>query len=232
MSTEEKENTRISRRKLLRAAVTVAPAAVLVPLAPGIAGAQPQVQSPQPTGPYKPRIFKTHHGEEKPAAPYEPKVFNAHQWKTVRVLSDLIIPADDRSGSATQAGVPEFIDDWLHIKGRRLGTETLGILMWLDLESNRAFTHDFVDCSVAQQKQLLDRIAYPATAAPEDANAVAAFNHLRDLVLGGFYSSKIGIEDLQYQGNKMLESWNGCPENVTSRLGVDYSDWKHWNQNT
>src|SRR3954447_24806883 len=48
-----------------------------------------------------------------PSGTYQRKVFNDHQWKTVSVLCDLIIPADDRSGSATQAGVPEFIDDWL-----------------------------------------------------------------------------------------------------------------------
>ena len=87
---------------------------------------------------------------------------------------------------------------------------------------------DFAACSEAQQKQILDRIAYPAKAAPEDSGAVAAFSHIRDLVLGGFYSSKMGMEELQYQGNKMLESWDGCPESATSHLGVDYSNWEHW----
>ena len=42
--------------------------------------------------------------------PYEPKQFTAHEWDTVRVLVDLIIPKDERSGSATDAGVPEFMD--------------------------------------------------------------------------------------------------------------------------
>lgn len=198
----------ISRRDLLKA-MSIAPAAGLVPLAPAMAA----LASPGETG--------------DTSAPYAPKVFNPHEWRTIHVLSDLIVPADERTGSATQAGVPAFIDDWLNLKGGLLKTEVLGGLTWIDMECDRLFGRDFVDCSEGQQKQILDRIAYPEKAAPEDSNAVAAFNHIRDLVLEGFYSSKMGVEDLQYQGNKMLSEWDGCPEIVTSRLGVDYSDWEN-----
>ena len=45
--------------------------------------------------------------------PYKRQTFDDHQWQTVHVLCDLIVPADERSGSASQAGVPEFIDDWI-----------------------------------------------------------------------------------------------------------------------
>lgn len=199
----------ISRRDLLKA-MSVAPAAGLVPLAPVVTALAARGERGDPSG------------------PYAPKVFNPHEWMTVHVLSDLIVPADERTGSATQAGVPAFIDDWLNLKGGLLKTEVLGGLTWIDMECNRLFGRDFVDSSEGQQKQILDRIAYPRKAAPEDSNAVAAFNHIRDLVLEGFYSSKIGVEDLQYQGNKMLTEWDGCPEIVTSRLGVDYSDWEDW----
>jgi hypothetical protein len=197
----------INRRDLLKAAVA-APTAALVQLVPGVAAASPSTGA----------------GE----AEYTPMVFNPHQWKTLQVLSDLILPADGRSGSATEAGVPAFIDDWLHLNGGLLKTQVLGGLVWIDMESNRLFALDFAACSEAQQKQILDRIAYPGKAAPEDSGAVASFNHIRGLVLAGFYSSKMGVEDLQYQGNKMLESWNGCPESATSRLGVDYTHWDHW----
>ena len=208
MSCQEKASASgsMNRRDLLKAAM-VAPAAALVQLAPGAAAASPSGAAG--------------------AAAYVPKIFNPLQWKTLQVLSDLILPAEGPSGSATQAGVPEFMDDWLTLQGDLLKTEVLGGLTWIDMECNRHFGHDFAACSEAQQKQILDRIAYPAKAAPEDSGAVAAFNHIRDLVLSGFYTSKIGIEELQYQGNKMLESWEGCPESATSRLGVDYSNWKH-----
>jgi hypothetical protein len=208
MSNQEKPTATgsINRRDLLKAAVA-APTAALVQLVPAAAATSPARGA----------------GE----AEYIPKVFNPHQWKTLQVLSDLILPADGHSGSATQAGVPAFIDDWLNLNGGLLKTEVLGGLTWIDMECNRLFALDFAACSEAQQKRILDRIAYPGKAAPEDSNAVASFSHIRDLVLAGFYSSKMGIEDLQYQGNMMLESWDGCPESATSRLGVDYSQWEH-----
>jgi gluconate 2-dehydrogenase gamma chain len=199
----------ISRRSLLKA-ISIAPATALVPLAPAVTALAAAAERGDPSG------------------PYEPKVFNPHEWTTIHVLSDLIVPADEWTGSATQAGVPAFIDDWLNLKGGLVRTEVLGGLTWIDMECNRLFGRDFTDCSEGQQKQILDRIAYPEKAAPEDSNAAAAFNHIRDLVLEGFYSSKMGVEDLQYQGNKMLSEWDGCPEIVTSRLGVDYSDWENW----
>ena len=86
------------------------------------------------------------------------------------------------------------------------------------MQSNRTFNYDFADCSSARQKQILDRIAYPAKAAPEDANAVAFFNHLRDLVVSGFFSSKMGVEDLPYLRNKAVAVWEGCPPNVMARI--------------
>ena len=98
--------------------------------------------------------------------------------------------------------------------------EIQGGLTWLDMECNRLFNHDFADCSEAQQKQILDRIAYPAKAAPQDANAVAFFNHLRDLVVSGFFSSKMGVKDLPYLGNTMVADWEGCPPEVLSKLGL------------
>jgi gluconate 2-dehydrogenase gamma chain len=157
------------------------------------------------------------------AGAYVPKTLSAHEYKTVVVLSDIIVPADDRSGSATQAGVPEFIDDWLGLNGGSQLDAMRGGITWLDLESNRAYGHDFIDASETEKKQLLDRIAYPKTAAPEDAAGVVLFNQIRNLVLSGFYSSKMGIEDLPYLGNKMLSEWNGCPSNVLAKLGVEYA---------
>lgn len=217
MDQEEKKQQAgsLNRRDLLKA-MTVAPAAALVPLAPGMATLASA--SPLPA-----------EGQAASGA-YRPKVFNPHQWKTLRVVSDLIIPADEHSGSATQSETPEYIDDILHLRGGLRKTEILGWLTWADVECNRLYNHDFVDCSAAQQKQILDRVAYPGKAAPADANAVSSFNHVRDAVLGGFYSSKMGIKDLQYLGNQMVEDWTGCPSNVTSRLDVNYSNWEYWNK--
>ena len=41
---------------------------------------------------------------------YRPRFFQPDEWATLQVLVDMILPADERSGSATEAGVPPFID--------------------------------------------------------------------------------------------------------------------------
>src|ERR1039457_2041952 len=120
------------------------------------------------------------HAHAAPPAPalakqaYQRKVFDDHQWRTVQVLCDLIIPADEHSGSATAAGVPEFIDDRLDLRPREAGNqnltaEVLGGLAWLDLETTRLFQKDFAAAAPAEQKQILDRTAWPARAAAEDS---------------------------------------------------------------
>jgi gluconate 2-dehydrogenase gamma chain len=196
-----KRKTVIKRREMLKV-ISAVPAAALVPL--GVAEAAQQKISGSAVA--------------NAAAGYQRKVFNDHEWETVRVLCDLIIPADERSSSATQAGVPEFMDDWLGFKGGKLKTEILGGLAWLDMECNRKFGHDFVGCTAAQKKKILDRIAYPNTAVPDDLNYVAFFNRLRDLVVGGFFSSKEGVKDLPYLGNKVVPVWKGCPPNVLAQI--------------
>ena len=154
----------------------------------------------------------------KPAA-YQRKVFDDHQWKAVRVLCDLVIPADERSGSATAAAVPEFIDDWLDFRRREDGTDSLaaqvqGGLAWLDSESRRLFQKDFAVAAEAQQKQILDRVAWPETAKPEDQRWVAFFTRFRDLTVSGFFSSKAGVADLPYLGNRAVAQWKGCDPKV------------------
>jgi len=152
---------------------------------------------------------------------YERKVFNNQQWRTVCVLCDLIIPADERSGSATQAGVPEFIDDWINFQKEEDGNDDLeaqilGGLMWLDREANHGFEKTFADASPDQQKEILDRVAWPARAKPEDHVWVLFFNRCRDLTVSGFYSSKMGVADLPYVGNTAVMKWEGCPPKVWS----------------
>jgi Gluconate 2-dehydrogenase subunit 3 len=200
---QKKAGGTLKRRDMLKA-ITALPAAALVSLEPASGSGLKDKAATSAVQPI--------------AGAYQFKTFTDHEGKTVRVLSDLIIPADERSGSATQAGVPEFIDDWLDFKRGELLDQIRGGLTWLDLECNRLFDHDFADCSPTERKQILDRIAYPKSSAPEDANAVAFFNHLRDLVASGFFSSKMGVEDLPYLGNKMVADWEGCPADVRTEI--------------
>jgi gluconate 2-dehydrogenase gamma chain len=150
---------------------------------------------------------------------YQRKVFDDHDWRTVGVLCDLILPADERSGSATQAGVPEYIDDWLDFRKQEdgnddLAAQILGGLAWLDRESAGAFA----GASPDRQKQILDRIAWPERAAPADRRWAAFFSKFRDLTLNGFYSSKMGIADLPYLGNTAVPEWKGCDPDVWAKI--------------
>ena len=153
---------------------------------------------------------------------YEPKVFTSHEWETVRLLVDLIIPKDDRSGSATDAGVPEFMDFMLG-DDRDLETPVRGGLAWLDHECDDRYGKTFVASSDVERTALLDDIAWPKKAKPENTAGVAFFNSFRNLTASGFWSSKMGIDDLQYQGNTFVTEWRGCPPEALAKLGVRYS---------
>jgi hypothetical protein len=154
----------------------------------------------------------------KPAG-YTPKFFTAHEYATVAVLVDLIIPKDERSGSATDAGVPEFMDFMMNDQPARQ-TAMRGGLAWLDLECQNRFDKRFLDCSAEQRTAVLDDIAWPQRAKPAFSHGVAFFNSFRDLTAAGFWSSKMGVEDLQYMGNTMVPVWNGCPEAALKKIGV------------
>ena len=151
--------------------------------------------------------------------PFKPKFFSAHEYATVRMLVDIVIPKDDRSGSATDAGVPEFMD---FIMGdeptRQLAMR--GGLAWLDRECVTRFDKTFVNCTDAERKQVLDAISRPQAAAPELSHGVAFFNSFRDLTASGFWTSKMGIKDIGYIGNVYVPEWKGCPDEVVKKLGL------------
>jgi gluconate 2-dehydrogenase gamma chain len=153
---------------------------------------------------------------------YQPKVFNTHEWNTARVLVDLVIPRDARSGSATDAQVPEFMDLFMETRENMRNWMRTG-LTWLDDECKKRFTKAFIDCDDTQRKALLDDIAWPRRARPEMQTGVRFFNNFRNFTASGFWSSQMGVEDLQYMGNRPIAQWNGCPPDALDKLGVRYS---------
>lgn len=157
------------------------------------------------------------------AQPFVPKFFNATEFKLVRLLADIVIPKDERSGSASDAGVPEFMD-FMMIDQPARQVAMRGGLAWLDHECQQRFDTIFLDCSDAQRTAVLDDIAWPAKAKPEYAHGVAFFSSFRDLTAAGFWTTRIGIDDLQYLGNRSVARWNGCPDAALRKLGVSYTD--------
>jgi hypothetical protein len=150
------------------------------------------------------------------------KFFTDHELATIAVLSDIIIPADEVSGSATQAKVPEFIEFIVKDKPE-FQTPMRGGLRWLDLQMAKQYGNAFKDCTSAQQLAMVDAIAYPAKAKPEMKQGVSFFNLMRNLTASGFYSSEIGIKDMGYMGNKPTQ-WNGVPDDVLKQHGLAYTD--------
>jgi hypothetical protein len=158
----------------------------------------------------------------RPGATFEPRFFTGHEWETVRVLVDLIIPRDARSGSATDAGVPEFMDFVLAEGSEDGRTAVRGGLAWLDAECRRRFAKTFAAGAGVERTAVLDDIAWPTRARPELSHGVAFFTQFRDLTASGFWSSRMGVEDLQYQGNTFVAEWHGCPPDALRKLGVSY----------
>jgi hypothetical protein len=133
----------------------------------------------------------------------------------------MIIPRDERSGSATDAGVPEFMDFIMVDKPDNQKWIRPG-LAWIDAQSMTRFGKPFAGASAPQREQILNDIAWPARAPVTVSAGVSFFNRFRDLTSSGFWSSKMGVKDLRYIGNTFNPNWDGCPPEALAKLGVTY----------
>lgn len=155
------------------------------------------------------------------AKPFVPKFFTATEFRLVSVLADIVIPKDERSGGATDAGVPEFMDFMMIDRPNNQKWMRDG-LAWLDAQSSTRFSKPFADATQPQREQILNDIAWPARSPATLSDGVGFFNRFRDLTASGFWSSRIGVKDLQYMGNLFVPEWNGCPPAALKKLGVNY----------
>lgn len=147
-----------------------------------------------------------------PAGEYAPKFFPAERYKTLRKLCQTIIPADADCGGALEAGAAEFID-LLTSENQEFQLKLGGGLMWLDSTCQDRYGNSYLACTPAQQKEILDLIAYKKNAEADDSlsQGVEFFAFLRRMTADGFFTSKIGIDYLKYIGNTFLTSFPGCP---------------------
>src|SRR5215470_12308372 len=152
--------------------------------------------------------------EKKAAANlYTPKFFSSHQYQTLQALSQSIIPADEDSGGAIEAGAPEFID-LLASENPEFQLKLGGGMMWLDATCIVRYGHAYLECAPAEQKEMLDLIAFRANAVrdPSLSQGVEFFSFLRSMTADGFFTSEIGIKYLGYVGNTFVKGdFPGCP---------------------
>ena len=160
--------------------------------------------------------------DELSGLPLEPQFFTPDEWRTVRLLADMVIPADEKSGSATDAQVPEFMDFMLNESSESRQSSFREGLGWLDSEARRRFDAAFADGAETQRRAILDDIAWPARAPEAMSDGVEFFNRFRDMTAAGFFSSRIGYEDLEFRGNEFVGTWDGCPPAALEKLGVSY----------
>ena len=146
------------------------------------------------------------------ARAYAPKFFSTRQYETLRALCQAIIPPDQKSGGAIEAGAPEFID-LLTSENQELQLQLGGGVMWLDSTCSERYQQTYLDCTPEQQKELLDLIAFRKNAEeyPRLRPGVEFFSTLRKFTADGYFTSRIGLEALGYVGNTYLSDFPGCP---------------------
>ena len=151
------------------------------------------------------------------------KFFTDHEMATISLLGDIIIPRDEVSGNATDAGVPAFIE--FIVKDMPSHQVPMrGGLRWLDMQCLKRYEKSFNDCSRQQQMEMVELIAYPDRVKdkPELKPGASFFSLVRNLTATGFYTSEIGVKDIGYAGNR-ANQWNGVPDEVLQQYKLTYT---------
>lgn len=153
----------------------------------------------------------------KATGPHKRRSFTEHEFRTLQTLSNWILPPDERSKGGIEAGTAEFIDAMAD-SDQKLQAAFTGGLAWLDHQMRARYGKTFREASQAEQKEMLDRIAYRDRAPADLGPGVEFFALLRAWTVDAFYSSRVGIEDLGYRGNTAVAEFNGCPDEVVKQL--------------
>jgi hypothetical protein len=164
-------------------------------------------------------------GREKAEIEYNKKVLNSekfftdYEMATITILADMIIPKDEKSGSASDAKVPEFIEFIV----KDIPTHKVpmrGGLRWLDMQCLTRYNNSFKDITKDQQIEMVSDIAYPNKVKPGMQPGVSFFNRMRDLTASGFFTTEIGVKDLGYIGNAP-NKWEGVPPDILKQYGLE-----------
>ncbi len=154
-----------------------------------------------------------------------PGFFTAAETAQLKVLADMIIPRDAKSGSATDSGAIVYMDFVVGEASPKTQQAWRDGLKWYDEECQRRHAKVFVGCSESQRATLLDDVAWPAKTKQKLKAQAAFFDRLRDLTGSAFFSSKMGVHDLGYMGNVPNPDWQGAPPAALAELGVSYAEW-------
>lgn len=160
--------------------------------------------------------FACDHGQPDKAAtklaggPYHPQFCSPEEYARVERLAELIIPTDDKPG-AREAGVSEFIDFWVWSDPKIQERFRYG-LGWISAHAVKLFGKPFLEVTAEQQNEMLGYLAYKDRFRPGEQDGREFFQLMRRLTVMGFYTSRVGLEVLDYPGLKtMWTEMPGCP---------------------
>jgi len=149
--------------------------------------------------------------------PYTPKGLAAHEYATLERLTDLIIPVENGAPGAVAAGAAAWIDMLTSENAQLKQIYTTG-LAWLDASMKTRGAADFVSAPAAEQTAMLDRIAYRRNQSAELAPGIEFFTWARRMTVDAFYTSEIGIRDIDYQGNRPMMEYPAPTESIAYAL--------------
>jgi gluconate 2-dehydrogenase gamma chain len=144
----------------------------------------------------------------KPAV-YRPVFFSPPEYELVDCLTDLIIPSDDTPG-ARDAGVSEFVDLMVS-RDPQLQRDFRAGLSWLNTRSHTNGGKAFVMLNPDQQTSLLESLAYRKNFRAGDEPGQTFFNLVREYTVMGFYTSEIGLKQLDFPGLSFYPESPACP---------------------
>ena len=148
----------------------------------------------------------------------EPRFFTPEEYTLVALLASVIIPTDDTPG-ATEAGVSEFIDTMV-AHDVPLQPRFRGALAWVQARSRLQHGRPFTELSGEEQIAFLEPLAYAAKHRDGDEEGRRFFNLLREYTVMGFYTSRVGLEQLGDPGLATYAESPGCPESPPTRTTV------------
>jgi hypothetical protein len=156
--------------------------------------------------------------QAKAAGKYQPKALTAHEFATLQRLADLIIPADDRSPGALEAGAADFID-FLCAATDDMKDIYTGGLAWIDDQMRHRYDgKDFLEASASNQTAFLDLIAFHKNAWPELNPGIEFFSWARRMIADAYYTSPIGIKELGFMGNSAMTEFQVPKEAIEYAL--------------
>ncbi len=142
--------------------------------------------------------------------PYIPQVFTKPEYQMIERLTEIIIPSDGSPG-AREAGVAEFVDFLASTDDDVYHSLRFG-LRWLDLYAQRRSGQSFLALSEDQQIGLLEPLAYKAKFRAGEEEGQALFSEIRNHTIAGFYTSRIGMQELDAPGLKLFyKDVTPCP---------------------